>query len=179
MEVWFQGPILYCGEFGHVYATSDRLEGIVPGEYSTMNMRRLMQAGSMKMVFRMGPRLLMRAPRMRRVFAPLETDRQEHMSGRRYVYLMIVGVDPVHQGRGHGARLLRALIEDSDRRGVPHFHAIYGEFNGVFEVATLEMIEGDLPQRAQHLVRDWAEQYKSEPERMWKTQDYKKLPGLE
>lgn len=63
--------------------------------------------------------------------------------------------------------------------GVPHFHAIYGEFNGVFEVTTLEMIEGDLPQRAQRLVRDWAEQYKDELQRMWETQNYKKLPGLE
>jgi hypothetical protein len=40
----------------------------------------------------------------------------------------------------------------------------------VFEVATLEMIEGNLPQRAQRLVRDWAEQYKGELNRMWKTQ---------
>ncbi|HJS19903.1 MAG TPA: DUF4160 domain-containing protein [Anaerolineales bacterium] len=29
--------------------------------------------------------------------------------------------------------------------GVPHFHAVYGEFNGVFAIETLEMIEGDLP----------------------------------
>lgn len=63
--------------------------------------------------------------------------------------------------------------------GVPHFHAIYGEFNGVFEVKTLEMIEGDLPQRAQRLINEWAEPYKGELERMWKTQEYQKLPGLE
>ena len=29
--------------------------------------------------------------------------------------------------------------------GVPHFHAIYAEYNGVFDIQTLEMIEGDLP----------------------------------
>lgn len=63
--------------------------------------------------------------------------------------------------------------------GVPHFHAIYQEFNGVFDLTTLEMIEGDLPQRAQCLVRDWAERYKDELRRMWETQDYKTLPGLE
>jgi hypothetical protein len=63
--------------------------------------------------------------------------------------------------------------------GVPHFHAVYSEFNGVFDVTTLEMIEGDLPARAQRLVRDWAEQYKDELQRMWENQDYKKLPGLE
>lgn len=32
--------------------------------------------------------------------------------------------------------------------GVPHFHAIYGEFNAVFAIESLEMIEGDLPGRA-------------------------------
>jgi TolB-like protein len=49
----------------------------------------------------------------------------------------------------------------------------------VFDVKTLEMIEGDLPSRAQRLVLDWADRYKDELEDMWKTQDYKKLPGLE
>lgn len=63
--------------------------------------------------------------------------------------------------------------------GVPHFHAIYGEFNGVYDVKTLEMIEGDLPTRAQRLVFDWADRYKDELADMWKTQDYKNLPGLE
>ena len=78
------------------------------------------------------------------------------------------------------ARFYGILIKMYFREhGVPHFHAIYGEFNGVFEVKTLEMIEGDLPQRAQRLIREWAEPYKGELERMWKTQEYQKLPGLE
>ncbi len=78
------------------------------------------------------------------------------------------------------ARFYGILIKMYFREhGVAHFHAIYGEFNGVFEVSSLNMIEGDLPARAQRLVRDWAEQYKDELQRMWETQDYKKLPGLE
>ncbi len=78
------------------------------------------------------------------------------------------------------ARFYGILIKMYFREhGVPHFHAIFGEFNGVFEVSSLNMIEGDLPARAQRLVRDWAEQYKDELQRMWETQDYKKLPGLE
>ena len=63
--------------------------------------------------------------------------------------------------------------------GVPHFHAIYGEYNGVFEIETLEMLEGDLPIRAQKLIIEWATNYKSELDDMWKTQKYIKLPGLE
>ena len=78
------------------------------------------------------------------------------------------------------ARFYGILIKMYFREhGVAHFHAIYGEFNGVFEVDTLTMIEGDLPSRAQRLVRDWAERYKTELQRMWEAQDYKRLPGLE
>ena len=63
--------------------------------------------------------------------------------------------------------------------GTPHFHAVYGEYNGVFDVETLEMIEGDLPRRAQRMIKEWATHYKAELMSMWKTQAYKKLPGLE
>ena len=63
--------------------------------------------------------------------------------------------------------------------GTPHFHAVYGEFNGVFEIDTLEMIEGDLPGRARKLILDWAEQYKNDLLVIWKNQEFKQLPGLE
>jgi len=38
----------------------------------------------------------------------------------------------------------------------PHFHAVYGEYVGLFNIHTLEMIEGDLPNRAKKLVNEWA-----------------------
>ena len=63
--------------------------------------------------------------------------------------------------------------------GLPHFHALYGEYNSVFNIESLEMIEGDLPNRAEKLVIEWAEQYKNELMTMWKSQEFKKLPGLE
>lgn len=44
----------------------------------------------------------------------------------------------------------------------PHFHAIYGEYVGLFNIDTLEMIEGDLPNRAVKLVIEWAMIYKTE-----------------
>ena len=34
----------------------------------------------------------------------------------------------------------------------PHFHVVYGEYNALFDIETLEMIEGDLPNRAKKLV---------------------------
>ncbi len=63
--------------------------------------------------------------------------------------------------------------------GVPHFHALYGEFNGVFAINSLEMVEGDLPQRAERMVKEWAEIYRKDLMAMWETQEFKNLPGLE
>jgi hypothetical protein len=61
----------------------------------------------------------------------------------------------------------------------PHFHAIYGEYNALFALDTLEMIEGDLPNRAMRLVKEWAERYQKDLQTMWDTQEFVKLPGLE
>ena len=63
--------------------------------------------------------------------------------------------------------------------GVPHLHALYGEYNAVFDIQTLELIEGDLPVRASRMVREWASQYQAELLRMWQTQEFKQLPGLD
>ena len=62
--------------------------------------------------------------------------------------------------------------------GVPHFHALYGEYNGVFEIDSLEMMEGDLPIRAQKMIKEWANMYQDDLFDVWKTQKFKKLPGL-
>ena len=61
----------------------------------------------------------------------------------------------------------------------PHLHAIYGEYNGVFDLNTMEMIEGDLPGRALKLVKEWEKEYKDELIKMWTTKIFKKLPGLQ
>ncbi len=63
--------------------------------------------------------------------------------------------------------------------GVPHLHAIYAEFNGVFAIESLDMIEGDLPVRAQALVKEWAQRYQKDLLEMWRTQQYRALPGLD
>ena len=61
----------------------------------------------------------------------------------------------------------------------PHFHAVYGEYNGTFDLNTLEMTEGDLPAKAKDLIKEWAAQYKNELLKMWNTQNITTLPPLE
>lgn len=61
----------------------------------------------------------------------------------------------------------------------PHFHVIYGEYVGVFEIATLAMMEGDLPSKAQALVKEWASNHQSALLNIWTTQQFVQLPPLE
>lgn len=61
----------------------------------------------------------------------------------------------------------------------PHFHAVYGEYNGTFDLKTLEMTEGDLPSKAKGLIKEWAAQYQNELLKMWNEQNITKLPPLE
>ena len=60
----------------------------------------------------------------------------------------------------------------------PHFYAVYGEFNGIFTINPVEMIEGDLPDRAKNLIIEWAEIYKKDLLDMWESQEFHKLPSL-
>ena len=60
-----------------------------------------------------------------------------------------------------------------------HIHALYGEYIGEFNIKTLEMMEGDLPPKAQALVREWLSIYSDQLQAMWDSQIIEKLPPLE
>jgi len=59
-----------------------------------------------------------------------------------------------------------------------HIHALYGEYMGEFNINTCEMINGDLPPKAQELVAEWLRKYQNELQEMWSTQLIRKLPPL-
>ena len=61
----------------------------------------------------------------------------------------------------------------------PHVHVLYGECNGIIDLLTLSIIEGDLPSKAVALVTEWASKHQDELLEMWNTQQFKKLPPLE
>lgn len=59
-----------------------------------------------------------------------------------------------------------------------HIHAMYGENVGIFDLKTMMMTEGDLPVRAQELVKEWLKQNQEELLDMWNNQNLRKLPPL-
>jgi len=70
-------------------------------------------------------------------------------------------------------------IRFSREHNPPHFHAVYGEYEGAFDISTLEMLVGNLPSKAQSLVKEWASSYKTELMEMWNTKKLQKLQPLE
>ena len=65
----------------------------------------------------------------------------------------------------------------------PHFHALYGEFEALIDIRTLEVIRGSFPRRALSLVMEWAAQHRNELMEDWKLCETKqspyKIPPLE
>lgn len=61
----------------------------------------------------------------------------------------------------------------------PHVHAIYGEYIGVIEIKTGQMLEGDLPKRALRMVQEWTKQHENDLLKIWETQQFAELPPLE
>lgn len=59
-----------------------------------------------------------------------------------------------------------------------HIHAIYNEFVGIFDINTFEMTDGDLPQKAQSLVKEWLSLNYKDLVKMWDSQKIDKLEPL-
>lgn len=58
----------------------------------------------------------------------------------------------------------------------PHFHALYGEFEAIMNIETLEVIKGKMPRRALALVLEWATQHRHELIEDWKLCEARKTP---
>jgi mRNA deadenylase 3'-5' endonuclease subunit Ccr4 len=48
-----------------------------------------------------------------------------------------------------------------------HFHAIYGDYEAIFDINTLGLIKGNLPPKAIVLVEEWASLHQSELLENW------------
>ena len=64
------------------------------------------------------------------------------MRGRDHMYLMAIGVDPAHQGKGHGGRLIREMLTRCDALGKPLYLETVTEGNvRLYEHFGFEVLE--------------------------------------
>lgn len=121
-QVFYETPVRYCLKFGEVYSSSENLEGIgawVLNKYADMTIGRALRSGSACSFFRMGRKMAAFTLKMKNIFEPLEADRKENMKDRNYLYFMIIGTANENQGKGHGKKIIEALIEKSESMKLP------------------------------------------------------------
>jgi hypothetical protein len=58
----------------------------------------------------------------------------------------------------------------------PHFHALYGEFEALIDIRTLEVIRGSLPRRALLLVKEWGTLHQNELMEDWRLCETRQSP---
>ncbi|MEI6805577.1 MAG: DUF4160 domain-containing protein [Myxococcaceae bacterium] len=58
----------------------------------------------------------------------------------------------------------------------PHFHALYGEFEVLININTLEVMRGTMPRRALILVLEWASLHREELMEDWKLCEARQTP---
>ncbi len=54
-----------------------------------------------------------------------------------------------------------------DDHNPPHFHVIYGEYEALIDINTLEIIKGQLPRRVLALTIEWSIMHRNELRQDW------------
>jgi hypothetical protein len=59
----------------------------------------------------------------------------------------------------------------------PHFHVLYGEYEALIEIATLKLLKGSLPRRANALALEWAALHRDELMQDWQLCEARQMPN--
>jgi hypothetical protein len=63
--------------------------------------------------------------------------------------------------------VIAMFVERGGQHHLPHFHAFYQDYAASYSIATLELLEGELPLRQKRLVEAWAELHRQELAENW------------
>ncbi len=99
--------------YGEVYAPSARIEGaaIWKDSFQHVNLLQSLRAGGWKVIHTLGLK------RMKLIFGLIEycEKRRKNHVPKQYKHLSGIGVDPVHQGKGHASTLIRTMLTETDK----------------------------------------------------------------
>jgi GNAT superfamily N-acetyltransferase len=124
----FRGTVLSGIQYGEVYATSLKMEGVTiwyfPGE----------QWVPLKRKFSLGrwfASLSADKEQMKRLrsFVYYANDIRKRLVPGKHLYLQVLGVDPVFQGQGYSSNLLKPVLARADKEGLPCFLETQAEKN--------------------------------------------------
>jgi len=113
----------------HAFVTSPKLEGIAVWMRSDRkqpgNWWRMLVSGAIWLV----PRLGLRPLRKLREGDNFMEQKRSQLLPQKHWYLAVLAVDPPHQGKGHGSRLVRQMMALIDEEDLPCYVETEGEKN--------------------------------------------------
>jgi GNAT superfamily N-acetyltransferase len=114
----FRLLIRYGLLYGEVYATSPNLEGVVvwlPSQKSYRTLWRNIRSGGLSLFFRVDWGAAAREYALGEYFESM----RQRCAPAAYWYLLLLGVDPVYQGKGYASILLRAMLGRAAQEHLP------------------------------------------------------------
>ena len=124
----FQSLIRYGLLYGEAYATSPNLEGAtvwLPFEKTHRTLWRRIRSGLFWESFRAGKESAWK----QRAFNEHLIEIHKRCVPLESHYLQLIGVDPVHQGKGYASILLEAMFTRLDKERIPSFLETHSEKN--------------------------------------------------
>jgi GNAT superfamily N-acetyltransferase len=124
----FQYLIRYGLLYGEVYATSPNLEGAavwLPSDKTRRTLWRRIRSGLFLGAFREEKK----STKKQRAFGDYVASLHERRAPSEYRYLQLIGVDPVHQGKGYSSILLESMFARLDKEHMPSFLETHSEKN--------------------------------------------------
>lgn len=144
--LWLHDRVLrYCFLYGATH-TLPSFEGVAcwlrPGQ-TELTFSRILRSGLLAMPLHMGPAAFSRFS----AYIDCSSGQRRRNAPDRYWYLWVLGVDPPHQGRGVGGRLIQPVLKEADATGTacyletenPRNLAFYGKHG--FRVAGEARVE--------------------------------------
>ena len=118
--------VRFCLKYGNVLSTSDNLEGVMAlaSHNKEMTLWRIIRSGA----FFLSLKIASEAKIMKVLTSAVEEAKKD-LNSDPYIHLLIMGVSQEYQGKGHGGKLLRAVIEKAETERKPIYLETQKEAN--------------------------------------------------
>jgi ribosomal protein S18 acetylase RimI-like enzyme len=128
LPVFFKFRLKQPLQYGEVYATSSRLEGVAAWQHSNTldgTFWKYLRAGGLGFYRTMGRTLVNQMMKMNQ----FTNQRREKYAAIPHMHLSLVAVNPELQGQGYTSKLIRPMLERLDRLELPCYLEAQSESN--------------------------------------------------
>ena len=128
MPYAYQYLLYYYILYGRIFVTSPKLEGVAAWIYSDnlgTSFWRMIISGAIWPAMKMG----MEAGRKMQEFDKYIERKHRELVPDKHWYLLLLGVNPEHQGKGYASQLLNGMLSEIDKEGLPCYLETEGERN--------------------------------------------------